>query len=275
MPQDSIRVTALAPAIGAMVAGVDLSLAETLARQGSRLLELLYEHQVLVLPEQALTPPQLQAVAERFGTVLDHPAYEKIAGAPAVQVLESRPEAPSKIEQWHTDMTFSATPPPITMLHAQVIPAVGGDTLWSSAAAAYDALSPAFKALLQDLTAVHDFRKGFAESLAEAGGAERLAAAVAANPPVSHQVVLVHPHTGRRAIYVNPLFTSHIEQLSRLESEHLLAFLTRHVVRSEFQLRLAWRPRMLAIWDNRLTQHRPINDFHPAHRKHHRVTLAG
>ncbi|MFK7912877.1 MAG: TauD/TfdA dioxygenase family protein [Pseudomonadales bacterium] len=274
-----ITATAIAPALGAQVTGVDLAqdsgTAEQLAATAERLRQLLHEFQVLVLPDQTLDAVQLQALAEQLGQPLEHPAYRTVANAPAVQVLESTAENPSKIERWHTDMSFSPQPPPMTLLHAQVVPASGGDTLWASAAAAYEALSPALQGLVVELTALHDFRKGFAESLAEPGGEQRLAAALAANPPVSHPLVLQHPHSGRCALYVNPLFTSRIEQLGALESEHLLAFLCAEIVREEHQMRLQWQPGTLAIWDNRVTQHRPINDYFPAQRVHHRVTIAG
>lgn len=273
-----MRVAPITPAIGATVEGVSLSDAGLKRGQQSTiatdLLELLYQHQVLVLPDQRLSPPELQRFAEQIGTPVTHPAYQSAADAPAVQVLESSAEAPNKIEVWHSDMSFSPHPPPITLLHAQIVPATGGDTLWSSAAAAFDGLSSAFQGLAVGLTALHDFRQGFAESLAEPGGEARLAAAVAANPPVSHPLVTEHPHSGRRAIYANPLFTSRIEQMGAIESEHLLAFFCREVVREEYQMRLRWRPEMLVLWDNRVTQHRPVNDFFPAHRKHHRVTIA-
>ena len=131
------------------------------------------------------------------------------------------------------------------------------------------------KELLLPLTAVHDFRHGFRESLAEPGGPERLAAAIEANPPVEHPVIRTHPETGRKAIYVNALFTTHIVGLTDLESRSLLAFLYRHIVSEEFTVRLSWTPGTVAIWDNRATQHKPVNDFFPQHRKLHRVTIEG
>ena len=128
--------------------------------------------------------------------------------------------------------------------------------------------------LLRELRAVHDIRHGFRQSLAEPGGEERLASAISENPPVSHPLVRTHEDSGREAIYVNPLFTTHIEGLSALESDALLEFLFRHVQLDEFTVRLRWRPKMMAIWDNRSVQHRPINDYFPAERRQHRVTIA-
>ncbi len=237
--------------------------------------QLAVQHEVLFFRNQKVAPSVFQDFAERFGTVLPHGAYATATDAPKVQVLESTPEAPSKIEVWHSDMSFSATPPSFTLLHGQVIPEYGGDTLWASSTAAYEALSEPLKALLDGLTAVHDFRHGFAESLAEPGGAERLADAIAANPPVTHPVVRTHPETGAKSLYVNALFTTHIEDLTPLESRRLLAFLYDHIVTPEFTVRLVWQPDTLAIWDNRATQHKPVNDYFPQPRRLHRVTIEG
>ena len=262
-------------ALGAFVDGVDLATAVSSAEWVSRVRQWVLEHQVVFFRDQHVAPAVFQQFAAQFGEIMDHPAYGAVEGAPAVQVLQSTAEAPSKIELWHSDMTFSTKPPSFTLLHGQVIPAYGGDTLWASAIAAYDSLSTPMKSLLDPLLAVHDFSYGFKESLAEPGGAERLADMVAANPPVSHPLIRTHPETHRKGIYVNPLFTTHIEGLSRLESSSLLSFLYEHVRTPEFTVRLAWQPGTLAIWDNRSTQHKPVNDYFPQHRVMHRVTIAG
>ena len=162
-----------------------------------------------------------------------------------------------------------------TMLKSDIIPPKGGDTLWSSMTAAYDALSFHMQKFLEGLNAIHDFAWGFKESLAEPGGAERLADAVANNPPVRHPVIRTHPETGKKAIFVNRLFTTHIEGLRRTESEALLAFLFDHVATDEFTCRFHWQPNSLAIWDNRCTQHKPVNDYFPAHRRMERITIDG
>lgn len=267
-------VRRLAGALGAQITGVDLADAGPGTALQEQLVANLFEHQVLVLPQQSIAPSQLETFARGFGELLDHPAYPKVDST-QVQILESTPQAPSKIEVWHSDMSFSATPPSATVLHGQVIPEYGGDTLFSSAAAAYDALSPAMQLFLADLQAVHDFAHGFQESLAEAGGAQRLAPAIAANPPVAHPVVRVHSGSGRHALYVNRLFTTYISELATDESDNLLGFLCEHVVKDEFRLRVQWQPDMVVIWDNAVTQHKPVNDFFPQPRKLHRLTVVG
>jgi taurine dioxygenase len=264
-----------AGALGAYVEGVQIAQVAASADLLAHIRELAVTHEVLFFRDQDVSPAVFQSFAQTFGEVLPHQAYATVPDAPHVQVLESTPQAPSKIELWHSDMTFSATPPSFTILHGKIIPAFGGDTLWASATAAYEALSAPMQKFVQQLTAVHDFRHGFAESLAEPGGPERLADAIAANPPVTHPVVRTHPETGKKSLYVNRLFTTHINELGKLESADLLAFLYRHIVRDEFTVRLNWQPNTVAIWDNRSTQHKPVNDFFPQHRCLHRVTIKG
>lgn len=270
-----MQVDKAAGALGAYVKGVSLADAAASSDLFGEIREALLVHQVLFFRDQDISPVEYQAFARRFGQVEGHPAYQTVPEAPDVQILESTAEAPSKIEVWHTDMTFRPAPPAITLLHGQIIPAYGGDTLWASISAAYEGLSEPIRQLVDGLEAVHDFRHGFQESLAEPGGPERLAPAIAENPPVTHPLVVTHPETGKRVIYVNALFTTHIVGLSRAESRMLLEFLYRHVVTEEYTVRLSWQPKTVAIWDNRATQHKPVNDFFPQHRKMHRVTIAG
>ena len=264
-----------AGALGAFVGGVGLADVAASDRVYSQVRRALNEHEVLFFRDQDTAPEVFASFAKRFGEVLDHPAYATTEQSDAVQILESTAQNPSKIEIWHSDMTFMGQPPSFTLLQGQIIPEVGGDTLWASATAAFGSLSKEMQELLTPLTAIHDFAHGFAESLAEPGGAERLAPAIAANPPVEHPLVRTHPETGSKSIYVNRLFTTRIKQLSALESQHLLNFLYQHVIADEHTVRLSWQPGTVAIWDNRSTQHKPVNDFFPQHRKMHRVTLRG
>lgn len=269
-----MRVTPSGPALGARVQ-LDLRRALRSPEVLDALQDALLAYHVLFLREQQLTAREFQRLGERFGTLETHPAYPTVPEASGVQILESTPEAPSRIEVWHSDMTFRETPPAVTLLYARTVPDTGGDTLWASAHAAYDGLSPPLKGLLDGLGAVHDFAHGFRESLAAPGGYERLRDAVAAHPPVTHPVVRTHPASGRKALYVNPLFTTHLEALSRRESDALLAFLCREITVDEHTVRLSWRPGTVAIWDNRTTQHKPVNDYFPQHRKMYRLTVAG
>ena len=270
-----MRVEKAAGALGAFVHDVQVADAIGSSALFDAIRAALLEHQVLFFRDQRLTPQQQRAFAVRFGPIEGHPAYQVVAGTSDVQILESTKEKPSKIEMWHTDMTFRPAPPMLTMLHGKVIPPFGGDTLFAGMTAAYNALSPSMQAFLNGLTATHDFAHGFKESLAEPGGYERLAGALAANPPVSHPVIRTHPETHRKAIYVNSLFTVRINELTGAESRAILDLLFRHVTTDEFTVRLSWQPDTLVMWDNRATQHKPVNDFFPQHRRMHRITVAG
>ncbi|MEP5764496.1 MAG: taurine dioxygenase [Halieaceae bacterium] len=261
-------------ALGAEIKGIDLR--QPVSDELYAVLrETLVKYQVLFFREQAMEPAQQQALAERFGPLQTHPAYATVPGHPAITILESTTEKPSLIEKWHTDMTFRAHPPMGTLLRSRIVPEAGGDTLFASMTAAFAALSPAMQSFLEGLVAVHDFSHGFRESLAQPGGRERLAEALQANPPVEHPVVRTHPENGRKLLYVNELFTTHITGLSSEESEYLLSFLFKHIKAPQFSCRFRWSPDAVAFWDNRSTQHKPVNDYFPAHRRMERITIDG
>ena len=186
-----INTVKAAGAIGAHVSGVSLADIAGSDVVYAQVRQAIVEHEVLFFRDQERTPQVFASFAKRFGEVLGHPAYVTVDGADDVQILESTPEHPSKIEVWHSDMTFMPMPPSFTLLQGQIIPAHGGDTLWASATAAYDGLSDKMRGFLDGLVAVHDFRQGFRESLAEPGGAERLADDFYANHAVDIGLVLL------------------------------------------------------------------------------------
>ena len=267
-------VKPLAAALGVELSGVDFAseLTQEVFREVRRLL---VKHQVIFFRDQDISPQQHHDLAASFGPLQTHPAYGTVEGFPEITILESTAENPSKIEAWHTDMTFRQHPPMGAVLRSKVIPEQGGDTLWASMTAAYDALSAQMKEFLSGLTAEHDFSWGFKESLAEPGGRERLAEAVANNPPVVHPVIRTHPESAKKVLFVNSLFTTRILELEKQESAALLEFLYEHVATPEFSCRFNWEPNTIAIWDNRSTQHKPINDYFPAHRMLHRIVIDG
>jgi taurine dioxygenase len=269
-----LDIQPLAGALGAEIHGLDLT--QTLGSEDiQRIRKLLVEYEVIFFRDQDISPAQQKALAQAFGPLQTHPAYATVEGFPEITVLESTPEKPTKIEDWHSDMTFREHPPMGTVLRSVIVPQRGGDTMWSSMTAACEGLSFQLQHFLEGLTAVHDFAHGFKESLAEPGGRERLADAVAANPPVRHPVIRTHPETGKKVIFVNSLFTTHIEGLQPAESDALLAFLFKHITTPEYTCRFQWQPNSIAIWDNRSTQHKPINDYFPAHRQLQRITIDG
>ena len=265
---------AVAGALGAEISGLDLA-RDLSPADVQEIRRLLVEHEVIFFRGQDISPARQKALALSFGPLQTHPAYTTVEDFPEISILESTPDKPTRIEAWHSDMTFRQHPPMGTILKSEVVPDKGGDTLWSSMTAAYAGLSEPMQRFLQELTAVHDFSHGFRESLAEPGGRERLAGAIATYPPVRHPVIRTHPESGKHVIFVNSLFTTHIEGLRQAESDALLAFLFEHITTAEFTCRFHWQPHSIAIWDNRSTQHKPVNDYFPAHRKLLRITIDG
>ena len=269
-----LKISPVAAALGAEIEGVDLR-EEITDELFAAIRETLVKYQVIFFRGQPIEPAHQKALADRFGPLQTHPAYATVEGYPEITILESTPDKPTKIEKWHTDMTFRPHPPLATMLRSRIVPEPGGDTLFASMTAAYDALSQPMQNFLGDLSAVHDFSHGFRESLAEPGGSERLAQALADNPPVEHPVIRTHPESGHKLIFVNELFTTRISGLSNSESEYLLSFLFTHIKAPEFTCRFRWETDCIALWDNRSTQHKPVNDYFPAHRRMERITIDG
>ena len=259
-------------ALGATITDIDLKqpLDEKLTVFISKALA---ENEVIFFRNQDITPEQHRAFALNFGQLHSHPVYPTIKGFPEITILENDEKNPSKIEKWHTDMTFKKIPPLGSILLGKVIPEKGGDTLFASLSAAYSDLPLDLKQSLEEMTAVHSFEYGFKESLAEPYGKEKLAQALIDNPPVEHPVVCTHPVTGKKLIYVNSLFTLKINSLSDSESSELLEFLCDHIKKEKYQCRFSWEINSIAFWDNRSVIHKPDNDYWPQLRRMERITI--
>ena len=272
----SIQVTPVARALGGLVDGIDLS--EELAQsEVDRLAGLLVEHQILFFRNQPLTPRAQARFAARFGTLHVHPIYPVLPELPEILVLDTHADFLPDNDNWHTDVTFSETPPLAGILAAKRIPSSGGDTLWSSCSAAYEALSEPMRRFLAGLTAQHSVAKSFPAERWQNDPAfkERYERALAKHPPVNHPVVRTHPVSGRKGLFVNEGFTTQINELSPGESRALLAFLYAHAARPEFTVRWRWKVDDLAFWDNRNTQHYATADYLPERRTMHRATVNG
>jgi taurine dioxygenase len=268
-------VEPLTPAIGGRIEGLDL--AEPISDETVEALrDTLHERLVLFFPDQHLTPEAQRTFAGHFGPLHIHPIYPNVASVPEIMVLDTDAKNLPDNDNWHTDVTFIETPPLGAALYARKLPPAGGDTLWLSTIAAYEALSEPYRRLIDGLTATHDFEKSFPrDRFAKPDVAKRWEEARAKNPPVNHPVVRTHPATGRKAIFVNFGFTTRINELSRSESDAVLAFLFEHVTKPEFQIRHRWRENDLALWDNRVTQHYATVDYLPHRRIMHRATIIG
>ncbi|MGX1124188.1 taurine dioxygenase [Pseudomonas defluvii] len=272
----SLTITPLSPALGAQISGIDLSV-EINAEQRGAIEQALLKHQVLFFRDQPLTPAQQARFAAHFGDLHIHPIYPNVPETPEVLVLDTAVTDVRDNAVWHTDVTFLATPAMGAVLSAKQLPAYGGDTLWASGIAAFEALSAPLRQMLDGLTATHDFTQSFPLERfgTTAEDRERWEATRRANPPLSHPVVRTHPVSGRKALFVSEGFTTRINELSEAESKALLALLFAHATRPEFTIRWRWQENDVAFWDNRVTQHYAVDDYRPQRRVMHRATILG
>ena len=249
-----LDIRRVAGALGAEVRGQ--SLATVSDAEFALIGELLDEHLVLFFPDQHLTPDEHRAFAVRFGEPEIHPYIPKLdEDHPEIVVL--RGETGYVADVWHTDCTFEPHPPICSVLNAMVMPPAGGDTMWSNMYLAYETLAEPMKEMINGLTAIH--------TAANYGQPDHKA---------EHPIVRRHPNTGRPSLFVNKQFTRRIPQLSRDESEALVALLTAHASKTDFTCRYSWAEGTIGIWDNRSTQHFAVNDFDGA-RAISRVTILG
>jgi taurine dioxygenase len=272
----SLTISRVTPALGAIVEGV--ALRDELSRESvAQLNALLVEHQILFFRGQPLTPQQQCRFAAYFGELHIHPIYPLLPDLPEILVLDTHGDFLPDNDNWHTDVTFTETPPMAGILAAKQLPSAGGDTLWSSNLAAYDALSDPMKRMLEGLTAEHSVVKSFPAGRwgADPAFKERYERAVAKHPPVTHPVIRTHPVSGRKGLFVNEGFTTRIHELTSRESDALLNFLYAHAARPEFILRWQWRVDDVAFWDNRITHHYAVADYLPERRIMHRATVIG
>jgi len=270
MQSERIRLEPIAGALGAEVSGVDLS--KPLDEQADAEIHAAWmKHQVLFFRDQDITPEQHKQFARRFGELHVHAVLPSMRdqGHPEIVVLESNESAPYVADSWHSDVTFERRPPLGSVLRGVIIPDHGGDTMWSSMYAAYEALSSSMQRVLSDLRAVHD--GGAFQAIAT----EEQKRELAKDEKTTHPVVRTHPVTKRKGIYVNPTFTKKIDGMKSAESAAFLRFLYEHIGSPEFTCRFRWRPKSIAMWDNRCTQHRVIADNLRARRRMERVTICG
>ncbi|WP_301599069.1 taurine dioxygenase [Pseudomonas nitroreducens] len=262
--------------MGAVVSGVRL--ADPLDDAAQRQIEqALLDHQVLFFRDQPLTPTQQANFAARFGDLHIHPIYPSSPEQREVIVLDTAVTDVRDNAIWHTDVTFLETPALGAVLAAKQLPPYGGDTLWASGIAAFEALSKPLQQLLDGLTATHDISKSFPQERFGATDADlaRLEEARRKNPPRSHPVIRTHPVTGRKALFVSDGFTTRINELEPAESRAILDLLFTHFARPEFTVRWRWKENDVAFWDNRVTQHYAVDDYRPQRRVMHRATILG
>jgi taurine dioxygenase len=272
-----IRVEPISSKVGAEIAGVDLR-APVADDVFAEIRRAFGEHGVVFFRDQHLTPEQHIAFAERFAPIDINRFFAAAPGYPMIAEVRKEPDQQRNIGGgWHTDHSYDEVPALGSMLFAREVPKTGGDTLFASMYAAYDALSDGLKATLEGLRACHSSRHVFGpEAQARRGDlAGRIGNPELATQDAVHPVIIRHPQTGRRALYVNPGFTLRFDGWTEEESRPLLDTLYRHATRPEFTCRFHWREGSLALWDNRSTWHFALNDYHGERRLLHRITIAG
>jgi taurine dioxygenase len=276
MRNSRIEARPTSGAVGAEILGIDLSR----GLDDSDIEELraaFNEYGVIFFRNQTITPEQHIAFAERFGTININRFFKAAPGYPQIAEVRKEPNQKTNIGGgWHTDHSYDQVPALGSILLAREVPPRGGDTLFASMSHAYDALSDGLKRTLESLRAVHSSRHVFgaaSQYVRESG--DRLGNAADATQDATHPVVVNHPETGRKTLYVNPAFTLRFDGWTAEESKPMLDFLYAHASRPEFQTRFNWSEGSIAFWDNRATWHFAVNDYHGERRLMHRITLEG
>ena len=267
----TIGVNSLTPHIGAEIQGIDLSKPLD-NEQFSEVYRAWLDWKLVVFRDQHLSQDQHKAFGRRFGSLHVHPMQHSYGGDPEIlKVKTTKDSRYTAGEAWHTDVTCDEVPPLGSMLYMTQTPEVGGgDTLFADMYLAWELLSETMKGMLEGLTAVHDGALPFQSSyrVAPPDGKEY--------PRNEHPLVIVHPETGRKVLYVNSGFTSHIKGLAPAESKAILQFLYNHIATTpRLYCRVEWQPNTLTFWDNRCTQHHAVWDYYPHSRYGERVTIVG
>lgn len=269
MTYDTITVRKLTPHIGAEIGGVDLS--RPLGNQQfNEIHDALMDNLVVFFRDQKLDPETHKNFGRLFGELHIHPTGAKVLdGHPECLIIHADEKSKRVAgEEWHSDVSCDAEPPMGSILYLHEIPPVGGDTLFASMYAAYDALSEPIKHLIEGMTAIHDGEHVYRGRYAGDDKERRY-------PRAEHPIVRTHPVTGRKGLFVNRGFTTRIPQLKRHESGAVLEMLYRHIETPEFQCRFTWQPDSVAFWDNRCAQHHAMWDYFPNRRSGWRVTVKG
>lgn len=270
-----MKVIPLTNALGAVLEGVDPRDPDL---DFDAVYAALLEHEVVFFPQVHLTDDEHMAFGRRFGTPSIFPmAKHRGATEPVLTTITDLPDQPNAADHWHTDVTWIAEPPKVALLTAQTIPERGGDTLWASGTAAYEALSPKFREWLCGMTVMHSV-EGFLTGLRKKLGddVEELVNALRREyPPVAHPLVRTHPETGRRALMYSAQFMTRVVGVSDDESRAVLDFVGTWLKDAAFQVRWHWSPGDLAVWDERSTAHRAAGDHFPQPREIRRLEIDG
>lgn len=275
-----MQITPHENGFGASIQGVDLTKpfspadTESIRRAWLR-------HRVVYFPDQPMSYDHLEAFSLSIGPFGDDPYVQAIEGRDHIVEVRREPDedVPLFGGTWHSDWSFQRTPPNATILHAKEVPPIGGDTHYADGVRAYENLDPGMQRELENLRALHSARKPYSHEGVKAGGGDRRSMTLLPSDDALnvqlHPLVRTHPETGQKALWVNPLYTVGIDELSGEESDVLLAKLFEHMRQPEFVYRHRWQPNMLAIWDNRCVTHSAQGGYAGHRRVLHRLTVAG
>lgn len=271
----SITVTPASDVVGALVEGVQV--ASCTDDELARIKQAYVDHAVVFFRDQELTPDEHIAFARRWSRINVNRFFTPVVSHPVIAEVRKEPDQTENIgQEWHTDHSYDQVPAMGSILYARETPPVGGDTLFASQYAAFEALSEGMQETLLRMQAWHSSRHAFGEAAqAGAGEASLFNNPEAATQDALHPVVIKHPLSGRPALYVNPDFTVRFDGWTIEESEPLMHQLWAHATRDEFVHRFRWEDGSMAIWDNRAVQHKALNDYQGHRRLMHRITLEG
>lgn len=271
MGYETIEITPMTPRIGAEVSGIDLT--KSLGNQQfQELHDALMEHSVLFFRNQDIDVEQHKNFGRLFGELHIHPGSPPPPGHPEILIVHADKDSKHIAgENWHSDVTCDAEPPMGSILHLWEVPKSGGDTLFASMEAAYYDLSERMKVYLDGLNATHSGEQIYRGRYNNQNHDDTNLT----YPRNVHPVVRTHPVTGRKSIFVNKTFTTHINEIPKAESDSVLAFLYSHCAKPDYQVRFKWQPHSIAFWDNRCVQHLALWDYYPQVRSGYRVTVKG
>jgi len=294
-----IEVKRATPTIGATISGVDLNAIRS-EDVYEEIRQALWQSGVIFFRDQQITPENYIKLGSKFGEMEQHEFFPHLPGHPQIQLISHEGTDNPETDRWHTDVTFRKRPNMVSILRITDLPPHGGDTMWASTVAAYDALGPELQTLLAGLQAEHDlpfhFRRinaverlmarqklaaekkgGMMNSMMSANEmdaalADRECKLIQDNPSVIHPAVITHPYTGRNLLFVNSIWTKRLMGVHLDLSDALLAMLNEWVKKPEFMVRFQWQPNSIAMWDNCQTQHYAVFDYAPHYRAGERIT---
>ena len=279
MSMTEFKTSRLAGALGAEVRGIDLSRSVTREDFGA-LRKALIEHLVVTIPDQSMSLDDLERLTDALGGRTVTPFVKPMAERPyVIRVLKEKEDKLNFANAWHSDLTYLPEPPSFTLLYAHDVPDYGGDTLFQNQYLAYETLSDGLKATLRGLRAVHSAGAaygtgGYLDRVKHQMSTEIAPSDEAFREQV-HPVVITHPESGRKALFVNPVYTMRFEGWTTAESQALLQHIYRHSTHENLTCRVRWSKGTLTIWDNRATQHNALNDYTGQRREMFRTSVAG